>query len=82
MNLAAKKEYYRIKACSDLGSKIYGARLSRNLSKEELAKRAGLDLETVKAIEEEGKISSTDLLYRMLDALALEIEFKNKDIFS
>ena len=76
-----KEIFYKMKAEIDLGSKIYSNRVVKDMSQEELAQKCSLDLETIKNIEEKGKIHSIETLYCILDALSLEIELKEKDIF-
>src|SRR5690606_41507392 len=55
----------------DLGARLAGVRLSRNISQEELASLAGIASRTVRRLEA-GEGASLDTLIRLMQALGLE----------
>lgn len=61
------------RAILDLAHCISSARESRSLSVEELATRTGLEVIDIEMIEE-GDVSDTSILMRVLDALDAQVE--------
>jgi transcriptional regulator with XRE-family HTH domain len=70
-----EEEYDKLKMGSDFASKLLKARLDKNLTQAELAKRAGLKQSAIARIENQGSLPRIDTVFKIATALGTEIDF-------
>lgn len=75
----SRETYYQIKACSELASAVYAARLDSDLSRDELAEKSGVDRRTIDEIEDHGLLYRTDVLFQLADTLGLQVRLDKKN---
>lgn len=70
-----KKDFERLEAAADFSAKLIKARLRKNYTQNELAKRAGLKQSAIARIESHGSLPRIDTVYKIAEALESEINF-------
>jgi transcriptional regulator with XRE-family HTH domain len=70
-----KKDFERLEVAADFSAKLIKARLRKNYTQSELAKRAGLKQSAIARIENNGSLPRIDTAYKIARALESEINF-------
>lgn len=70
-----KDEYENIKIGAEFAARLLKARLDKNLTQAELAKRAGLRQSAIARIENQGTLPRIDTVYKIAKALDMEFDF-------
>jgi transcriptional regulator with XRE-family HTH domain len=74
-SMNTKKEFERLEVAADFSAKLVKARLRKNYTQSELAKRAGLKQSAIARIESHGSLPRIDTVYKIAEALDSEINF-------
>jgi transcriptional regulator with XRE-family HTH domain len=74
------EEYEKLRIGTDFASKVIKARQKINITQAELAKRSGLKQSAISRIENQGSLPRIDTVYKIAQALDLDIDFYPKDL--
>jgi transcriptional regulator with XRE-family HTH domain len=74
-SMNTKKNFERLEVAADFSTKLIKARLRKNYTQNELAKRAGLKQSAIARIESHGSLPRIDTVYKIAEALESEINF-------
>lgn len=72
---------YKIKEISQLGQAIKDLRAGKDLTQQEASARGGLLQKTVSSLESDPGKSSVNTLFKLLDALEVDIELKPRGAY-
>jgi len=73
-NRSTKRDALREQICSGVAQILKAERLKRNLTRTEVAGRAGLNRQTIAFIETQGRTPTIDTLLRVSEVLGLNLE--------
>lgn len=74
-SMNTEEDFDKLKIGSDFSAKLVKARLSKKLTQNELAFRAGLKQSAIARIENQGSLPRLDTVYKIAEAMDCEIDF-------